>query len=200
MGIVLSEIFKQYAKTAVFHGLSACFPENRITCVLGPSGCGKTTLLMLLAGLESPDAGSITGLDGKRISMAFQEPRLCADFTASANIRLVNSRLTYQETILHMAKLGLHDLADKPVRAFSGGMQQRVSLLRALVADYDVLLLDEPFKGLDAETKEITMRYLKASVSGKTVICVTHDESDLEFLNAERFLLSQAVSASPDQT
>jgi len=104
--------------------------------------------------LERPDAGQIEGLPDK-ISAVFQEERLCGPFSALANVRLVTGKSVSHQTIVqHLADIGLSGSMQQPVRTLSGGQQRRVSIVRAMLADSELILLDEPFKGLDADTKK----------------------------------------------
>jgi len=149
---------------------------------MGSSGQGKTTLLRIMLGLEQPDGGQVTGMEDKRMSVVFQEDRLCENLSAAANIRLV-SRVPLKAggIIETMSAVGLDpDCATQTARSMSGGQRRRVALLRALAAEYDVLFMDEPFKGLDAKTKEMVMLYTKGRSMGKTVVFVTHEESECE--------------------
>ena len=122
--------------------------------------------------------------------MVFQENRLCENLTACANIRLVTGK-RYSDTQLRkeLAAVGLEGAENKPVRELSGGMKRRVALLRALLAEYDVLFLDEPFKGLDEVTKAVVMDYTRTKVKGKTVIMVTHDIKECVVLADETIKL-----------
>ena len=145
---------------------------------MGPSGCGKTTLLNLLMGLVPPDDGTISGVPAKK-SAVFQEDRLCMCFSAVTNVRMVCSRKITTEMIeSHLATIGLKDSMHMPVLELSGGMQRRVAIVRAVLAESEIIFLDEPFKGLDAETKQSVMQYVKANTQGKTVVMVTHDEEE----------------------
>lgn len=190
MGIEVKNLTKRFGEKTVFKNFSCFFPAGETTFIMGPSGCGKTTLLMLLMGLLPYDGGSIYGLQGKRRSAVFQEDRLCGNVSAVTNLRLVNKNLSKEEAAGMLAALGLAEELHKPVREFSGGMRQRVSILRALAAPYDVLFLDEPFHGLDADTKQLTMRYFQEKTQGKTVLCVTHDESEPELLGGRILYLT----------
>lgn len=183
----LTDIYKRFDGKQVLAGFSCEFPEGETTCILGISGGGKTTLLRIMMGLIQPDSGEISGMQGKRISAVFQEDRLCMGFTASANIRLVNQSLSKEEAGKMLAEAGLPN-GSLPVRDFSGGMRRRVAILRALAAEYDILFLDEPFRGLDEETRMKMMIYLQESAKGKTVICVTHDEDEAKFLGTAPFV------------
>ncbi len=175
------QIRKSFGELCVLENFTHEFAEGKSTAVLGKSGCGKTTLLNILMGLQTPDSGEVVR-DGK-ISAVFQENRLCENLTASANIRLVTGkRLSKAQIAEELAAVGLSGCENKPVRELSGGMKRRTSLLRALLAEYDILFADEPFKGLDADTKREVMRYFKEKTSGKTVVLVTHDNDECEAL------------------
>lgn len=182
MDIQVKHLSKRFGDKVVFADFSAAFPQGKTTCVMGPSGCGKTTLLSLLLGLEQPDSGEITGLSGLRKSAVFQEHRLCEDVSAAANLRLVAPRLSRQEAEALLTGLGLGDSLRQPVREFSGGMKRRTAILRALIAPYDVLFADEPFQGLDQDTKGLVLDYWRERTRGRTVILVTHDLAEAEAL------------------
>lgn len=186
--IVLENVSKAFDGRTVLSGFSATLPAGAVTAIMAPSGGGKTTLLRLLMGLERPDSGSIKGLENVRRSAVFQEDRLCDNLTPVANIRLVHPALTRQEVEQAMEEVGLRDCAGQPARELSGGMRRRVAILRALLAPYDVLFLDEPFKGLDVETKRRVMEDVRRRSAGKTVVLVTHDESEVAALGAVQCL------------
>lgn len=177
MPIVINNLSKSYGNNKVFDKYNLQFENNTITCIMGPSGSGKTTLLRILMGLENPDRGQIDGLEELRKSAVFQEDRLCENLSASSNIRLVCGGYESAEKIqgaLHEVGLSSEN-ARQTVREMSGGQRRRIALLRALFAEYDILFLDEPFKGLDEDTKVKTIDYVKKETNGKTVIMVTHD-------------------------
>ena len=184
--IILSNITKRFAENTVLDQRSFRFPEGRISCVMGPSGAGKTTLLLLTAGLLTPDSGEILGVP-ERIGFVFQEDRLCEDFSAVTNVRLVTGHsLKAQEIREELLRLGLpEDSLSQPVREYSGGMKRRVSIARAILYAPDLMLLDEPFKGLDEELRIHVMDELKTWMQGKTVILVTHDPEEAEYLGGE---------------
>lgn len=175
---------KSYDGKSVLQGLDLTFPKGKVTAVMAPSGAGKTTLLRILLGLEKADSGEIRGLSGLRMSAVFQEDRLCENLSPVANIRLVNPRLKREEVLSAMASVGLFDCADQPCRELSGGMRRRVALLRALLAEYDLILLDEPFKGLDEETRQTVMEETRRRTAGKTVFLVTHDPEEAAAMDA----------------
>ena len=184
MNVRLENVSKAFGDKAVLSDFSAEFPEGKITCVMGPSGAGKTTLLNVIAGLLRPDAGTVTGVPGK-ISFVFQENRLCEDFGAIGNVRMVTGRsMSRKEIAAGLSELLPGEDLRKPVRGFSGGMKRRVAISRAIIYRPDLLLLDEPFKGLDSELKKKAADYIRRAMEGKTVICVTHDEEDVALLGA----------------
>ncbi len=183
--IVLTNVQKNYGGKTALRPFSHTFEEGKITCLMGASGCGKTTLLKILAGFEAPDLGTVQGIP-ESIAFVFQEDRLCEDFSALSNIRMVcGKRKSKEEIIRHLTELGLKDEANKPVRTFSGGMKRRIAIARAILYDADLLLLDEPFKGLDEQMRKTVMDYVLRYTQGKTVLCVTHDEAEAEFMGAE---------------
>lgn len=188
MSFSAKNISKSYGEKKILFDFSYDFRAGGLTSVTGASGCGKTTLLLILAGIVKPDAGSV--IPGNlRKSMVFQENRLCENLTAAGNIRLLPNKPEKAEIIEGLEKIGLSGSENQPVRELSGGMKRRTALLRALLAEYDVLLLDEPFKGLDERTKLLTMEYCKQKTAGKTVILVTHDEDETSFFGGEKILL-----------
>ena len=176
--IVINALSKRFGEQQVLRDFSAVFPAGETVCIMGPSGCGKTTLLNILLGFESPDAGTVAGIPA-RISVVFQEDRLCEEFSALANIHLVTGKTVPDADILDcLRELGLSEDPGKVVGAYSGGMKRRVAIARALLADYDVLMLDEPYKGLDEETRQQVIDTVQSMTEGKTVLLITHTPSE----------------------
>lgn len=185
--IRISGLEKAYGEHRVLEALSMTMPSGETSCIMGPSGCGKTTLLRILMGLEKADGGVIEGIPEKK-SAVFQEDRLCDDLSGKTNIRLVCPKKDPSLIEEGMENLGLGESMDRPVREYSGGMRQRTAILRALFADWDILFLDEPLKGLDEKIKKVTAEYIRSRVRGKTVLCVTHDPGDVDLLEASRVI------------
>lgn len=190
MSIELIHLTKGFDGRTVLSDLNHTFPAGEITCILGPSGRGKTTLLNLLLGLTEPDSGEIRGVPQGRIGAVFQEDRLIAHLSALSNIRAVLGRRTTESTVLQaLSAVGLGDDARRPVRELSGGMQRRVALVRALLADSPLVVMDEPFKGLDAETRSTVIAFTRRMLAGRTALIVTHDPAEAAMLEANCFEL-----------
>ena len=170
--IEVQHLCKAFGGKPVLCDFSASIPAGAVTAVMAPSGGGKTTLLRILMGL----------------SAVFQEDRLCDNLSAAANIRLVNPTLSPAQVEEALAAVGLENCAGQPVSEFSGGMRRRTAILRALLAPWDILFLDEPFKGLDPGTKERVMADTRRRCTGRTVLLVTHDLGETQALGAVQVL------------
>lgn len=182
MDIIISELTKSYGENIVLDNFNGVVKKKERTFIMGPSGCGKTTLIHIMMGLVGYDSGVMTGVPEAK-SAVFQEDRLCEPFNAVSNVRLVcGKKIKKQDIIAHLARIGLKDDLSKPARELSGGMRRRVAIVRAILAKSDILFLDEPFKGLDVETKKNVMDYLVENTIGKTTVIVTHDMEDVQAL------------------
>ena len=174
----IQHLCKAFDGKMVLDHVSLTLESGGTACLMAPSGRGKTTLLRCIAGLEAPDSGQITDLP-ERIAYVFQEDRLCDGFSAVDNIRLVTGKaLSEGEIRRHLEELGLAGSLDQPVRELSGGMRRRVVISRAVCFGADLLLLDEPFKGLDDEARQQTADYILRHRGAAAILCVTHDRED----------------------
>ena len=174
----IQHLCKSFDGKMVLDHVSLTMESGGTACLMAPSGRGKTTLLRCIAGLEAPDSGQITDLP-ERIAYVFQEDRLCDGFSAVDNIRLVTGKaLGEGEIRRHLEELGLAGSLDQPVRELSGGMRRRVVISRAVCFGADLLLLDEPFKGLDEEARQQTADYILRHRGAAAILCVTHDRED----------------------
>jgi len=191
--ITLRAVTKRRGDGVVLDGLDLDLPDGRVTALMGPNGSGKTTVGRLLLGLAMPDAGTIQGLDGRRRAAVFQEDRLCEQLTAVDNVRLVLDRATRASAVVaELSRVGLDrgSLA-KPVRELSGGQRRRVAIVRALTAEADLIVLDEPFKGLDTESRSLVMDYARERCDGRTTLLITHDHAEAERFGARVVELSR---------
>ena len=187
--IEIKNLCKSYEEKVVYQNLNLSFKEKQITSLMGPSGCGKTTLLRIIAGLESYNSGEIVGLQHKRIAYVFQEDRLLTWLTVRENIEYVLSswmqKVEYQDRVDELLEmLELTKEQNHLITTLSGGMKRRVALGRALAYEGDLILMDEPFKGLDNKLKDKVMQNILEFYKQKqpTIICVTHDLKEATIL------------------
>lgn len=184
IGRKIEGISKSYGDKKVLDNFSMEIKEGCINSITGKSGCGKTTLLRILMGLETADTGSGDVFSGYKKSAVFQENRLCENLSVYGNLWMTAPGYTAEELETELSQIGLSGCGYQKVCELSGGMKRRVAILRALLADYEVLFLDEPFKGLDEETKQKVMDYTREKIRGKTVFLVTHVEKEIEQMQA----------------
>ena len=183
--ITLRGVTKRFGDQVVLDGLDLDLAAGRVTALIGPNGSGKTTLARLLLGLSVPDGGAIGGLEGLRRAAVFQEDRLCEQFTAAGNVRLVLDRPSLAAVTAELRRVGLDDESlAKPVRDLSGGQRRRVAIVRALIVEADLVVLDEPFKGLDDAAKTLVMTYVRERCENRTMLLITHDRAEAEWFGA----------------
>ena len=175
--ITLRNVSKRFGDKIVLENFSAVFPAGETSVLMGVSGGGKTTLLRLILGLETPDGGEISGVPAK-CAAVFQEDRLCPQLTALGNVLLAAGRRKEREARELLTRLGLAESINTPAADLSGGMRRRTALARALCSEYDLLVLDEPFKGLDDQTRRTAIETVREQTQGKTVLLVTHDPTE----------------------
>lgn len=191
MEICVKHLHKSYGETPVLRDVTFS-AGSEIICVEGPSGAGKTTLLRLLLGLEKPDGGSISGAERLRWAAVFQEDRLLEHLDAAGNLRFaLGADFRPQAAAELLADLGLPAVNGKPAREYSGGMKRRLALARALLAKSDALVLDEPFSGLDEESRARAEAVVRRRTAGKPVFLVTHDSGGADRFRASVFRLEK---------
>ncbi len=195
----------QFQKDVV-RDCSFTIERGKLTVMIGPSGCGKSTLIRLLAGFEQPTTGTLA-LDGAPIKgpgrdrlVVFQETALFPWMTTYDNIlygprargEVTPQTLEFAEFLLN--KVGLQDFRKKYPTQLSGGMQRRAELARAMINNPEIMILDEPFRGLDAMTKELMWEYYSGlfEESGRTNFFVTTDIDEAVFL-ADRMLIMSNI-------
>ena len=184
-------VYKAYGANEVLRRVTFTLPGGGVRCLMAPSGSGKTTLLRVLLGLEHPDSGEIRGISPGRISRMFQEDRLCETLTPVENVALVLPAETRRADVAALlAEILPTDCLGQPAMELSGGMRRRVSLARAVAFPSDLIVLDEPFTGLDQATKEKVIAFVLRHRAGRTLLVATHGEDDARLLGAERVNLA----------
>ncbi len=199
MTLTIQDLDKSFGGRLLFRNFSLTVEEGTVTCLLGPSGCGKTTLLNMISRVIPADSGDFRQFEGKRVSCIFQEPRLLPWQTVSGNLNFVlRDRFPRQERdrlVSHwVEKVGLKGYENEFPKNLSGGMKQRVAIARAFAFPSDILLMDEPFKGLDVKLKTSIMELflLAWQENPRTVIFVTHDIDEALLLGQRVCVLSHA--------
>lgn len=195
MSIIITDLCKTFDDNEVLKNVNITLKDNSIYCLMGASGIGKTTLLRILMGLEHADSGSISGIDIKSISCMFQEDRLIPYLSAIDNVRIVlrgkNNRDEIRNNLLSILP---DDSLDIPVSSLSGGMKRRVALARALSYPGKLIILDEPFTGLDKDTKLNVIDYILKMRNNRTLIIATHGTDDVNLLGAEIIKLDKNIN------
>lgn len=180
--LILKNLSFSYGKEVIFKNLSLSFSSGNLYLLSAPSGRGKTTLLRLIAGLDKQKSGEIFGGGIGNVAFAFQESRLFPALTALQNAAVSAPQEDAKKLLLSFG-FSQEDLSKLPSE-LSGGMKQRVSLTRAFLSDAPILLLDEPFKGLDDAIKEMVCKIIIEKAKNKLVILVSHDIDDAKKLSA----------------
>ena len=197
LALRLDGISKSFGSKPVLDNVSFDVNAGTPVCLMAPSGSGKTTLLRIIAGLEAPDAGCTLITDEPkwlpRISMAFQDDRLADQASALANARLslAPESAAWNEAPALLEQLGLGERLLSAAGTCSGGERHRIALARALLTPHEVLLLDEPFTGLDGAARDACARIIRERERRSIVLVATHDREDAERLGARIIHISQ---------
>jgi len=179
----LRDISLSFGTNQVLRDCSLTLEAGQRLALMGPSGCGKTSLLRVALSLQTPDSGAVNSR-AEKTAAVFQEPRLLPWRTAAENVNLVLSDgdETMPAARAWLQKLELSEACALYPAELSGGMQQRVSLARALASAPQLLVLDEPFKAMDAALRERVMRLTEESLQGAALLMATHDEQEARAL------------------
>ncbi len=186
MTIEVKDVCKSFDGKEILKDFNLNIESEHSYIITGPSGCGKTTLLRLVLGLDKPDSGSVKLLGDYKYPFinsgtVFQEDRLCEDFDAVTNVTMV-SRKVYKETVTQdLLRLLPSEAIHKPVKELSGGQRRRVAIVRACAIPSDVLIMDEPFTGLDDEARRVAIDYIREKQGSGPLVLTTHDTRGLEF-------------------
>ena len=189
MSLTLVNLHKSFGEKILFSNLSYSFNDSGIYAIVGESGTGKTTLLRMICGLDNNYSGSILGAGKENTSFVFQEYRLFDSLSAIENVVMPNGKLNdpnlnYAAASL-LSELGFaeKDMKLRPSK-LSGGMKQRVSFARGVLRRTPILVLDEPTKELDEETKRKMLAIIEREGKARLVILVSHHPEDLDAISA----------------
>ncbi len=184
--VSLVKISKSYDKRPVLRGYDAAFESGGAYLLTGPSGSGKTTLIRILLGLETADAGSVLYTSKPSFGAVFQEDRLCEEFSAADNVAMIFRHPDREMIRRELSRILPGDSLDKPVCELSGGMRRRVCIVRACLRPSQFLVMDEPFNGLDAETRRHCIDYIKERQGSRTLLIASHLVDGLEYCHRIR--------------
>ena len=200
--VQLENVRKSFSGKLLFEIFSLSL-DMGFTCLTGASGCGKTTLGRIICGLEKADSGKILGVDGSS-AVLFQESRLLPSLTAYGNVTAVcrtdEGKLLGRELLTRLLFTD-EDMKKRPSE-LSGGMERRVAIVRAVVFAFEnkgsFALLDEPFAGLDPDTRRIAADILKEFLSDRAVLVITHDEEECELLGGKTVEFSSLLESNTE--
>ena len=180
--LTVRNLTKTYGDKTVLADFNYEFPSEGFVCISGKSGIGKTTLLNIIMGLEKADAGEVVWSRPKpSVSCVFQEDRLLTGESVLENVLFVlKDRANIEKAKEILTELGLADELQTKAKDLSGGMARRVAIARALVFPADIFIMDEPIKGLDAETRQQTLDTIRRRTAGKLLIMVSHNPEDAD--------------------
>ncbi len=183
--VTLDKVTFSYGDTPLLREVSLSLPERGAVCFSAPSGGGKTTLLRLLCGLEQPHSGSIHRT-ARQTAVVFQENRLLPWLTVAQNVAVAAPDV---DPLPFLRAVELADVADAYSDTLSGGMQRRVALARAMAFGGDLLLLDEPFTGLDAALRARVSTALRERFADACIVLISHDPDEAVLFDARTVTL-----------
>ena len=203
MSVKIKNIKKSFSSGVVLNGIDITLEDDTIYCLMGPSGIGKTTLLRIITGLEKQDSGVIKGLEKDDISVMFQEDRLLEWMDAVDNVAIVRkeekNKDARKRTEENLKLILPEDCLHQPVSQLSGGMKRRVALARAMNFPSKLIILDEPFTGLDRQTKMEVIEYILEMRAGRILLIATHGVDDAALLGAKIIRLEELLGIKPEK-
>lgn len=197
MSVNIKNIQKAFGTKEVLNGIDITLEDDGIYCLMGSSGMGKTTLLRIMMDLEDPDSGMIEGLGKNDIAVMFQEDRLLEWMDAVDNVAVVRKEVknaaAKKKIEENLKQILPEDCLHQPVAQLSGGMKRRVALARAMNFPSKLIILDEPFTGLDWQTKMEVIDYILEMRKGRILLVATHGADDAALLGAKIIRLEELL-------
>lgn len=192
MSVYIKNVCKSFDGRPVLRNMNVTLEDGGIYCLMGPSGMGKTTILRIMMGMETKDSGSIEGISENEISAMFQENRLMEPLSAIENIMMVYTKKPRTRDILRdLSRILPKECLKQPASELSGGMKRRVALARAMHYNGKMIILDEPFTGLDHDTKEEVISYILENRRGRILLIATRGLDDAALLGAQIIRLDE---------
>ena len=205
--LTITNLTKHFDEQEIFLHQSFQFVSDFPWCIMAPSGSGKTTFFHLLLGLEQAETGTIMishnqkeGNSDFLISAVFQENRLCESLSPIDNILLAVPSVSKAEAKTELSQILPTECLNRPVFTLSGGMKRRTAIVRALLFPAPVILMDEPFTGLDEETKSEVIHYIVKRRNGRLLLLSTHQEEDADLLRGKILFLNNSSSVTNMRT
>ncbi|GAA3661224.1 ABC transporter ATP-binding protein [Asaccharospora irregularis] len=195
----IKNINKTYGNKVIFRDFEIDFYRDKVNCIIGKSGCGKTTLLNIISGVIKSDIEDFETLERFKLSYIFQEDRLIQWLTVEENIKLIGKKY-YDESVIdsvcdkYLELVGIGEYKKYYPQMLSGGIRQRVNIARAFICPSKVIIMDEPFKSIDAKNKKMIIERLKEifKKEKRTAIFVTHDIEEALLLADKIFILGDS--------
>lgn len=184
--IILKNIKLAYDLDCI-EGKEIHIPLNKTTVIEGASGRGKTSILNVLLGITGIAGGMIQG-NNLTYSAVFQEDRLLEELTGVKNIKIVEPCIKNEDIERELEKLLPVSYIRKPINTYSRGMKRRVAIVRAMLKESDIVVMDEPFAGLDEELKKRTSKYITEVLNGRTLIIAVHEKKEAEYLRIDNVI------------
>lgn len=186
--INIANLEKSYNNKVVFSEFNLNISRDDRIAITGQSGIGKTTLILTIAGILSPDKGEIISNTSLKPALVFQENRLLENATIFENIKVVNKDITRAELEEYLSEMGLKDFIDYRIKELSGGMKRRVAIIRAILFESNIVIMDEAIKEVDEESRKKIVYFINKYLGERPLIFVTHNERDLIELKANKIV------------
>lgn len=195
--IEFRDVDVEYDSIKIIDDFTYAFEKGKRYCIMGESGIGKTTLFNVIMGIKKVDAGSVIYSDEAKenISAVFQEDCLIEELSGIKNVAIA-AGIPAGEARLALERVMSAEEAKKKVSDMSGGMKRRVAIVRAMEKKSAVLVMDEPLTGLDTDTKEKVIKYIKEHMNNRTFILISHSKEEAKLFDTQICLLTKGIQVA----